>query len=197
MPEEKNKKFQQLSSMFNDVNSPEEFDSDIINGPPQTIDDDVRGHDVHRAHFTDLLMEVSSPDDIIEFQQALREIGYTVVPNNDGSFKVLNKDNVEVLKGDKVTCQMSSPLDKEVLKVYLNAHNDQGIIVDKCKTKAAAIQLIDACNANKPRVPIKFPAGMLDHLGFDAYDYSKHPVSKNEPKLPDIAIKYSGIKRPS
>lgn len=135
--------------------------------------------------FVPELVAASSPSDINAFQQAIREIpGYSVELLNNGSFLVSKTEDgkkVEILKGDKEACKMASPLDRNILKAYINAHKGEIIIVDRCKTKQAAQQLLDTCKNSNPKVNIKFPADMLKNLGFDSWVCSTHSLSPSMP----------------
>lgn len=142
------------------------------------------GHDDSRTRVKLDTIAVLSPKDMDFFHQEISKIpGYSIKPDpiKEGSFKVLNDKEIEVLKGDKDRCQMASPLDRQILNAYINAHKGEVIIVDTCESKEDAEQLIDTCNANKPQVVIKFREGVLDKFDFDSWVRSKHEISKNDP----------------
>lgn len=174
------------------------FDKEDNNLESEKSSEEVSG-DFFHAHNKDMGVlprdvSISAPNDIHAFQQSILKIpGYSVELLNNGSFVVSKTEGgkkVEVLKGNKDTCQMSYPLDKNVLNAYIEAHKGKDIIVDRCKTKEAAQQLLDACKNSKPPVGIKFPAGKLEELGFDTWTCSKHssPPKSVEPDI-DVAIK--------
>lgn len=116
---------------------------------------------------------VSNPDSSQILIDSFRDFveknndAYTIKETDDGFelTKPNSKDSSEGVKVFKMQdghCKFGLPIDDEVLKLYFEANSKKNIIVNKCETVEAAIELAKV--AKDSDVKISFNRSVLDSL---------------------------------
>lgn len=133
-----------------------------------SVDGSVR-EDFDFIGFEDKDSNLNSTEDLYNGLESFikNNDAYTIKKTDDG-FELTKRDSkdaskeVKIFKMEDGHCKFGLPIDDEVLKLYFKANLKKDIIVNKCETVEAAIELAKV--AKDSGVKISFNRNVLDSL---------------------------------